>query len=41
LAGDIFQAEFEMGVLENGVMTAVESGGANVEALLSVISSGD
>src|SRR5712671_3900556 len=34
LAGDIFEAEFEMGVLENGVMAAVESGGADVEALL-------
>ena len=34
LAGDIFQAEFEMGVLENGVMAAVEGGSADVEALL-------
>src|SRR5882672_10252727 len=34
LAGDIFEAEFEMGVLENGVMAAVEGGGADVEALL-------
>ncbi len=34
LAGNIFEAEFEMGVLENGVMAAVERGGADVEALL-------
>jgi hypothetical protein len=34
LAGDIFQAELEMGVLVNGVMAAVKSGGADVEALL-------
>src|SRR5258706_9641801 len=34
LAGDIFEAELEMGVLENGVMSAVEGGGADVEALL-------
>ena len=34
LATDVFEAEFERGVLENGVVTAVEGGGANVEALL-------
>jgi hypothetical protein len=34
LAADILQAEFEMGVLVDGVMAAVESGGADVEALL-------
>jgi hypothetical protein len=34
LAADVFEAEFEMGVLEDGVMAAVESGGADVEALL-------
>lgn len=34
LAADIFEAEFEMGVLVDGVMAAVESGGADVEALL-------
>ncbi len=34
LAADIFEAEFEGGVLEDGVMTAVEGGGADVEALL-------
>ena len=34
LAADIFEAEFEMGVLVNGVMAAVEGGGADVEALL-------
>src|SRR5436305_648266 len=34
LAGDILQAEFEMGVLKNGVMAAVEGSGANVESLL-------
>src|SRR5712692_6324285 len=34
LAGDVFEAEFEMGVLVNGVMAAVERGGADVEALL-------
>ena len=33
MAADIFEAEFEMGVLENGVMAAVEGGGADVEAL--------
>jgi len=34
LAADVFEAEFEMGVLVNGVMAAVESGGADVQALL-------
>ena len=34
LAADIFQAEFEMGVLINGVVAAVERGGADVKALL-------
>src|SRR5258705_859968 len=34
LARDIFEAEFEMGVLENGVMSAVEGGGADIETLL-------
>ncbi len=34
LAADVFQAEFEMGVLVDGMMAAVEGGGANVDALL-------
>jgi hypothetical protein len=34
LAADVFEPEFEMGVLVDGVMAAVEGGGANVEALL-------
>ncbi len=34
LAADVFEAEFEMGVLVDGVMATVESSGANVEALL-------
>ena len=34
LAADIFEAEFEMGVLVDGVMAAIESGGTDVEALL-------
>ena len=34
LAADILEAEFEMGVLIDGVVAAVESGGADVEALL-------
>ena len=34
LAADVFEAEFEMGVLVDGVMAAVESGGSDVEALL-------
>lgn len=34
MAADIFEAEFEMGVLVDSVMAAVESGGADVEALL-------
>jgi hypothetical protein len=33
LAADIFEAEFEMSVLVDGVMAAVESRGADVEAL--------
>jgi hypothetical protein len=36
LAADVFQAEFEMRVLVDGVMSAEESGGANVEALLVI-----
>lgn len=34
LAGNILQAEFEMSVLKNRVMAAVERGGTDVEALL-------
>lgn len=34
LAADVFEAELEMGVLVDGVMAAIESGGADVEALL-------
>ena len=34
LAADVFQAEFEMSMLVDGVVTAVERGGADVEALL-------
>ena len=34
LAADIFEAEFEMSVLVDGVVTAVEGGGADVDALL-------
>ena len=34
LAADVFEAKFEMGVLVDGVMAAVEGGCANVEALL-------
>jgi hypothetical protein len=34
LAADVFQPEFEMGVLVNGVVAAVERGGADVQALL-------
>src|SRR5262249_9761890 len=33
LAADIFEAEFECCMLENGVMAAVEGGSTNVEAL--------
>ena len=33
LAADVFEAEFEMGVLVDGMVTAVEGGGADVEAL--------
>ena len=36
LAADVFQAEFEMGVLVDGVVSAEESGGADVEAMLVV-----
>jgi hypothetical protein len=36
LAADVFQAEFEMRVLVDGVMTAEEGGSADVEALLVV-----
>jgi hypothetical protein len=36
LTADVFQAEFEMGVLINGVMAAEESGGTDVETLLVV-----
>src|SRR5712691_8951734 len=34
VAADVFEAEFEMGVLVNGVVAAVEGGGADVGALL-------
>jgi len=34
LAADIFEAEFEMGMLVDSVMAAVEGGGTDVEALL-------
>jgi hypothetical protein len=34
LAADVFEAEFKCGVLKDRVMAAVESGGADVEALL-------
>ena len=34
LAADIFQSEFEMGVLVYGVVTAVKRAGTNIEALL-------
>jgi hypothetical protein len=34
LAADVFEAEFEGGVLKNGVMATVEGGGADVESLL-------
>src|SRR5258708_6913195 len=34
LAADVFEAEFEMGVLVDGVMAAVKGGSTNVEALL-------
>ena len=34
LAADIFEAKFEMGVLENGVVSAIKSGRANIDALL-------
>src|SRR5215472_9138729 len=34
LAADVFEAEFEMSVLIDGVVAAVERGGADVEALL-------
>ena len=34
LAADIFEAKFKVGVLVDGVMAAIESGGADVEALL-------
>ena len=34
LAADVFQAEFEMRVLVDGVVAAVKRGGADVEALL-------
>jgi hypothetical protein len=33
LAADVFEAEFKMGVLVDGMVTAVEGGGADVEAL--------
>jgi len=33
LPADVFEAEFESGVLKDGVMAAVERSGANVEAL--------
>src|SRR5271169_5962818 len=34
LAADIFEAKFEMGVLENGVVSAIESCGADIHSLL-------
>ena len=34
VTADVFEAEFEMGVLVDGVMAAVEGGGADVGALL-------
>ena len=34
LAADVFEAEFEMSVLVDGMVAAVEGGGANVQALL-------
>jgi hypothetical protein len=34
LAADAFETEFEVRVLVDGVMAAVEGGGANVQALL-------
>jgi len=34
LAADVFEAEFERGVLEDGMVSAIECGGADVEALL-------
>ncbi len=34
LAADVFEAEFEMSVLVDRMMAAVEGGGADVEALL-------
>src|SRR6266567_6863 len=34
LAADVFEAEFEIGVLVTGVMAAVKGGGTDVEALL-------
>ena len=34
LAADVFKTELEMSVLENSVVAAIESGSANVEALL-------
>ncbi len=34
LAADVFEAKFEMGVLIHGVMAAIESCGADIEALL-------
>ncbi len=30
LATDVFEAEFEMSVLEDGVMSAIKGGGADV-----------
>ena len=32
--GDILQAKFKVGVLENGVMPAIERGRADIQALL-------
>ncbi len=34
LAADVFEAEFEMGVLEDGVVATIEGSCADVEALL-------
>jgi hypothetical protein len=36
LSADVFQSEFKMRVLINGVMSAEESGGADIEALLVI-----
>ncbi len=40
MAADIFEAEFEMGVLEDGVVAAVKVAAPMLRRCLSVISSG-